>query len=184
MAGGVCRGQGVVSARDESGTEHLLGHQPVLITAPDINDIVGELADSVIRSMLERLAGSISDLKELFINTGFTGPSGVPSSDASNDTFWQSAWTHILAGQSADLMLDFDNAIPWGIDDNQPPHTTVGSDGVGGSINAYDRTELSAIGFEVKSDSNPEAIVLVTPIPEPASFGLLAVGVLLIVSRH
>jgi MYXO-CTERM domain-containing protein len=105
----------------------------------------------------------------LFINTGFTGPSGDPSNDTTNDTFWQSAWTEIPAGQSTDLRLDFDSAIPWGIDDNKDPHTTGGSDGVAGSINAYDRTELSAIGFEVGSENNPDATILITPIPQPAS---------------
>ncbi|MBN1257728.1 MAG: PEP-CTERM sorting domain-containing protein [Planctomycetes bacterium] len=107
----------------------------------------------------------------LFINTGFTGPSGIPSVDPANDTFWQSAWEQLSPSETAVLMLDFDNAIPWGVEDNPLPHTQDGTDGVAMAINAWDRTELSAIGFQLYSDNNPEASILVTPylIPEPGT---------------
>ncbi len=44
---------------------------PVLIDAPDITDELGNLANSVIRGLLEDLAGFIATLKDQFINTGF-----------------------------------------------------------------------------------------------------------------
>jgi hypothetical protein len=109
----------------------------------------------------------------LFMNTGFTGPSGTPSNDLTNDTFWQSSWTEIQPDQAALLRLDFDAAVPWNISDNKAPHTQ-GTDGVSTAINAFDRTEVSAIGFEVVGPSNPQATLLVAPVPEPVA--LLLVG--------
>ena len=116
----------------------------------------------------------------IFINTGFTGASGVPASNPKNDTFWQSPWTEIPAGQTYVLQLLFNNAIPWNISDNPSPHTQ-GTDGVATSINAYDRTEVSAIGFQVYGPSgNSAATIRIRPIPEPATIGLLTLGGLMI----
>ena len=99
----------------------------------------------------------------IFINTGFTGPSGIPSNDVRNDTFWQSTWTQIGLGQSKIVTLYFDYAIPWNIADNPSPHTQ-GINGVAASINGFDRTEISAIGFEVAGPSgNSSATILVSP---------------------
>lgn len=111
----------------------------------------------------------------LFINTGFTGPSGVPSSDWTNDTFWQSSWESIAPGQWIIMRLDFDNARPYNIADNKEPHTQGGT-GQWTAINAYDRTEVSAIGFEVLGSG--EATILVGPstIPEPSSLLLFGLG--------
>lgn len=111
----------------------------------------------------------------LFLNTGFTGPSGNPSNDFANDTFWQSAWTLVGTGEKLALRLDFDNAIPWNIDDNPEPHTQ-GTDGVAAAINAVDRTELSAVGFQVYSSSASTGDLLVSPLPEPGTLTLVAVG--------
>jgi hypothetical protein len=102
----------------------------------------------------------------IFINTGFTGPSGNPPNTWQNDTFWQSPWTDIPPGEARTLRLDFDNTIPWNINDNPAPHTH-GTDGVATTINAYDRTELSAIGFQVYGNANPEAAILVAPAAQP-----------------
>lgn len=115
----------------------------------------------------------------LFINTGFTGPSGVPSNNPANDTFWQSPWTAILPGQIYSLQLSFNNAIPWNIADNPSPHTQ-GSNGVATSINSVDRTEVSAIGFQIYASGNSEAAIRISPIPEPATIGLLALGGIMI----
>lgn len=123
----------------------------------------------------------------LFINTGFTGPSGVPSNNPANDTFWQSAWCELSAGECELLYLDFDDAIPWHVEDNPLPHTQGGTDGVPMAINPYDRTELDAIGFQIYADANPEASVLVTPyaaIPEPATLMLLAAGLAGVIIRR
>jgi hypothetical protein len=112
----------------------------------------------------------------VFINTGFTGPSGTPSNNSANDTFWQSAWTEIQPGQTTILQMLFDNAIPWNISDNPSPHTQ-GTNGTATSINAFDRAEVSAIGFQVYGPSgNSAATIRVSPIPEPATIGLLALG--------
>jgi len=102
----------------------------------------------------------------LFINTGFTGPSGIPSNDWRNDTFWQSPWTQLQPAEARTLKLEFDNATPWNISDNPLPHTQ-GSDGVAMSINDYDRAEVSAIGFQVYADDNPDAAVLVAEAYAP-----------------
>jgi hypothetical protein len=119
----------------------------------------------------------------LFINTGFTGPSGTPSSNLANDTFWQSSWTDILPGLTIVLQLDFNNAIPWNIADNPSPHSQ-GTDGVATSINSFDRTEVSAIGFEVIGPSgNSEATIRISPIPEPATICLLGLGALSLIRR-
>jgi hypothetical protein len=112
----------------------------------------------------------------LFINTGFTGPSGNPPNTPANDTFWQSPWTNILPGQIYILVLDFNNAQPWNIQDNPAPHTQ-GSNGVFTSINAYDRTEVSGIGFQVYSSDNSDATIRVRPVlkvPPGAPTGLAA----------
>ena len=100
----------------------------------------------------------------LFLNTGFTGPSGNPPNNPANDTFWQSPWTELAAGETRVLRLDFDNAIPWNIEDNPPPHTQ-GSEGEATAINDYDRTEVTAIGFQIAVfDPNPDATVLISPV--------------------
>lgn len=102
----------------------------------------------------------------LFINTGFTGPSGNPPNNPNNDTFWQSPWVDIPPGQTRVLKMEFDNAIPWNISDNPEPHTQ-GIDGQPTSINVYDRTEVSAIGFQIIATDNPKAAVLIAPVQEP-----------------
>ena len=111
----------------------------------------------------------------LFVNTGFTGPSGIPSSDWTNDTFWQSNWQNISPGQSLILQLNFNDARPFNISDNKDPHTH-GVDGQWASINAYDRTEISAIGFEVIGNGQAEIQVAPATIPEPATLLLLGLG--------
>jgi hypothetical protein len=99
----------------------------------------------------------------LFLNTGFTGPSGNPSNNPANDTFWQSEWMEIPPGETRDLHFSFSLAIPWGIEDNPPPHTQ-GINGIATAVNAYDHAEVSAIGFQVATFTpNPEAILRVHP---------------------
>jgi hypothetical protein len=112
----------------------------------------------------------------LIINTGFTGPSGNPPNTPANDTFWQSAWANIPPGQIYIVVFDFSNAQPWNIQDNPSPHTQ-GTNGVFTSINAYDRTEVSAIGFQIYASGNPDAIIRVRPRliqPPGAPTGLTA----------
>ena len=109
----------------------------------------------------------------LFMNTGFTGPSGVPSNDLTNDTFWQSLWQHIQPGESSFIRLDFDHAKASNIADNKFPHT-LGTEGGWTAINDYDRREVSSIGFQVTGSG--DGAIVVSPVPEPASMILGAVG--------
>ena len=119
----------------------------------------------------------------IFINTGFTGPSGIPSNEPNNNTFWQSSWTEILPGHTEILLLDFNNAIPWDIGDNPSLHTQ-GTNGTATSIKSFDRAEVSAIGFEVIGPSgNSEATIRVSPIPEPATIVLLGFGSLALLRK-
>ncbi len=117
----------------------------------------------------------------LFINTGFTGPSGIPTNTWQNDTFWQSPWTSIPPGQIYSLQLSFNNAIPYNIADNPYPHNQ-GSNGVATSINSVDRTEVSAIGFQIYASGNSDATIRISPVPEPATIGLLTLGAIML--RH
>ncbi|MCP4711616.1 MAG: LEPR-XLL domain-containing protein, partial [Planctomycetes bacterium] len=55
---------------------HLFGaspgpHEPVIIVAPDIVAELGNLVDSVIKGLLEDLAGLIGELKDMFLSTDF-----------------------------------------------------------------------------------------------------------------
>jgi len=105
----------------------------------------------------------------LIMNTGFTGPSGVPPNDGTNDTFWQSQWITVAPGASQIVLLDFDAALPYNISDNKPPHTQ-GSTGQPTVINATDRTEVSNIGFQVadfNGDLAGQTTILAINIPEP-----------------
>jgi hypothetical protein len=106
----------------------------------------------------------------IIINTGFTGPSGNPPSDATNNTFWTSypPWTYISPGDSTVINLSFECAVAYQISDNKVPHTGGGEgwpDGGAYAINAFDRAEVSAIGFEIAdlSGENPGAVIRVTP---------------------
>jgi hypothetical protein len=107
---------------------------------------------------------------QIIINTGFTGPSGVPPSDVTNNTFWTSypPWTYVGAGDSVVLNLSFDGAIAYQISDNKVPHTGGGQnwpDGAVYAINGFDRAEVSAIGFEIAdfNGDNPDAVIRITP---------------------
>jgi hypothetical protein len=91
----------------------------------------------------------------LFINTGFTGPSGCPSNTLSNDTFWKSDEFHLAGGDSVIAWLDLDAVTAWSLSDNLYPHTAGGQAAVNGSqglaVNVFDRLQVSAIGWEVRA---------------------------------
>jgi hypothetical protein len=97
----------------------------------------------------------------LFITTGFTGPSGAPTNTLANDTFWRSDETVIEAGDTATVTLDFDDVRGYALSDNPFPHTAGGmsaADGTAGAaINVFDRLQVSAIGWEVRSASGGSA---------------------------
>jgi hypothetical protein len=112
---------------------------------------------------------------QICVNTGFTGPSGTPSNDVTNNTFWACSpgWRELGPGEELLVILDFDGAIAYGISDNKIPHTGGGlawPEGGMYAINAFDRAEVSAIGFEVAdfSGTNPEAVLRLTPVPADA----------------
>lgn len=125
-------------------------------------------------------AGSDIDV-HLYMNTGLTGPSGYPSNDTTNDTFWAGAWVNVPLGQTVVLTLDFDSAEAWNISDNKSPHTGGGLDWADGgwyAINDRDRNEVSNIGFEF-ADFDGDALdhqiqLNLNVIPEPAGICLLA----------
>jgi len=102
------------------------------------------------------------------LNTGFTGASGRPSGDKTNDTFWMSPWYRLGGWNSTVLCLEFDSAIAMNIEDNRAPHTQ-GRDGSVTVINAHDRTEVSAVGFMIRAEGNAEAAILVRPAPAPSA---------------
>ena len=120
----------------------------------------------------------------LYLNTGFTGPSGNPSNDSTNDTFWQSPWVTIAPGASQLILLDFGAAVPYNISDNKLPHTQ-GTNGVVTAINAYDRTEVSNIGFQVadfNGDLAGQSIVIDINVPEPSAISLVGNGLLIVLT--
>jgi hypothetical protein len=105
----------------------------------------------------------------LFVTTGFTGPSGAPSNTLANDTFWRSGEVFILAGDTATVKLDLDNAQGYSLSDNPFPHTAgdqSAPDGTAGAaINVFDRLQVSAVGWEVRSGSSSpaDANLVITP---------------------
>jgi hypothetical protein len=107
---------------------------------------------------------------QIILNTGFTGPSGTPSSDVTNNTFWTSypPWVCLGPGDSVVFNLSFDDAVAYQISDNKIPHTGGGEnwpDGGVYAINDFDRAEVSAIGFEIADfgGENPDAVIRITP---------------------
>lgn len=119
----------------------------------------------------------------LFVNTGFTGPSGTPPNTWMNDTFWKSTEFSIQAGDSVVGWLDFDDVEGWSLSDNPYPHTAGGRsvpDGTtGAAVNVLDRLQVSAIGWEVRSGSgDPAAATLAlspaahAPYAPPAEVGV------------
>ena len=120
----------------------------------------------------------------VFLNTGLTGPSGNPSNDWTNDTFWGGPWTNLALGQTTTLTLDFGAAEAWNISDNKVPHTGGGQGWAGGgiyAINQRDRNEISNIGLQI-ADFDGDVldkgqVTLHLNVPEPASLTLLLVGV-------
>jgi len=118
---------------------------------------------------------------KLFMNTGLTGPSGYPSNDWRNNTAWVGSVEALAVGDLATLVLDFDNAQGWGIEDNPLPHTAAGlnlADGTWYSVNDRDRREVTNMGFEVydASGMGADAAVVVDAniVPEPGNAILLA----------
>jgi len=121
----------------------------------------------------------------LIMNTGLTGPSGYPSNDWTNDTFWASPWVNLGVGQTATLVLDFNAAEAWNVSDNKVPHTGGGLGWANGgiyAINDRDRNEVSNIGVQLADwdgDAMGQAIALeLNAIPEPGAFALLLSGLL------
>ena len=107
----------------------------------------------------------------------FTGPSGVPPNEPANDTFWRSEQIELAPLETRILVLNFDDAFPWNISDNPLPHTQ-GVDGTNTAINAWDRTEVSSVGFQVVDITglSPQIPLVVQAIPEPSPLFLLLVA--------
>jgi len=105
--------------------------------------------------------GPGSVIVALFVTAGFTGPSGAPSNTLANDTFWKSDEVFISTGDTATVKLDFDDVQGFSLSDNPFPHTAGDRSAPGGTtgaaINAFDRLQISAIGWEVRSGSGGPA---------------------------
>lgn len=134
-------------------------------------------------SLWLRNVGTTHVTVSLFVGTGFTGASGVPSNDWTNDTFWQSVWQGISPGETLVLTLDFDNAQAYNIWDNKVPHTQ-GSEAQWQAINAYDRTEVSAVGFQVLGSGDGTLWIGPSTIPEPGVIGLVVLGSMMAICRR
>jgi hypothetical protein len=111
----------------------------------------------------------------IFINTGSTsGTDGGHAHSGACDTFWENSWTYLPAGASVDLTLDFAGATAWNVSDNPSPHSEGGNgspDGGTYTINAYDRTQVTRIGFQVVdfSGTNPSASLIVRLYEAPVA---------------
>jgi hypothetical protein len=120
-------------------------------------------------SLFFRNEGPGSVTVALFVTTGFTGPSGAPTSTLANDTFWKSEEVFISAGDTATVALAFENVQGNNLTDNPFPHTAGGQsapDGTAGTaINVFDRLQISAIGWEVRSGGGGpmNANLVITP---------------------
>lgn len=133
---------------------------------------------------VQYLSGPAGDIDiALLLNTGLTGPSGYPSNDATNDTFWGGPWISLALGETKTLTLDFGGAEAWNISDNKTPHTGGGlgwADGGTYAINDRDRNEISNIGLQV-ADFDGDVLgqgqmTLHLNVPEPATLSILAAG--------
>jgi hypothetical protein len=106
----------------------------------------------------------------LFMNSGFTGPSGAPTNTLANDTFWKGEELFLAPGDSGTAWLSFAGAEAWSISDNPFPHTAGGRAVPNGTkdvaINVFDRLQVSAIGWEVRAGggSAGDASLLVYPV--------------------
>jgi hypothetical protein len=106
-------------------------------------------------SLLFYNEGPASVVVALFVTTGFTGPSGAPPNTLANDTFWKSDEVFIATGDTATVKWHFDNVQGYSLSDNPFPHTAGDQsvpDGTAGvAVNVFDRLQVSAIGWEVRS---------------------------------
>jgi len=166
------------------GDNYLVGGEAGLLWDPMLRHHTSLAAHGSIAMAVRYVAGPAgSDVDvHLFMNTGLTGPSGNPSNQPANDTFWGGAWVTVAVGETKTVVLDFGAAEAYSAADNPEPHSGAGQAWVDGdlhAINERDRNEVSHLGIEVADfdgDTGGQAVTLLVNVPEPASMALLSAG--------
>ena len=127
----------------------------------------------------------------IFFNTGLTqGSDGGHTHSGICDTYWEDGWIFLEAGDTVEVLVEFDAAVAWNISDNPIPHSEGGNgspDGGTYTINAYDRGQVTNIGFQVADfdGESPNASLLIKAtwnpeLPAVGPDGIVALAVVLV----
>ena len=174
------------------GDNYPVGDQAALLWDPVLHHFTSLAAYDSIAVVIRYVSGPAgSDVDvHLFLNTGLTGPSGNPSDEPANDTFWGGTWVTLAVGETRTVVLDFSAAEAYNAADNPEPHSGAGQAWVDGDVHAIndrDRHEVSHLGIEVSDfdgDTGGQAVALLLNVPEPATAALLSAGLASLLLRR
>jgi len=107
----------------------------------------------------------------LFMNTGFTGTSGISYAD----TFWGGSWVTISPDETQMATLDFNSAETWGAEDELDEAWQY-TNGTWNPIFRLD--QVTNIGFQVIPASGTSADLIVSAVPIPSALLLFSSGIL------